>query len=222
MRALVPNPALVFPLITVALAGCSNDEPTFADAPTPTTSSSSGVGGAGQGGATATNTSNQGSGGGGACVDFGEPCSECELAACEDRYCECYGNVDCTLYASCALECPPGDGDCLQACNTAHPDGITDAALLNDCAAKSCPAECEQFALYALDACETCLYESCESAMNACLSVPDCSELLFCLADCDGAMACENLCYGTFPGGIDAAVPVGMCSTQQCMAPCGS
>ncbi|MCA9624231.1 MAG: hypothetical protein KC731_34640, partial [Myxococcales bacterium] len=146
----------------------------------------------------------------------------CELAACEARYCECYGNVDCGLYASCALECMPNDADCLQACNTAHPDGITDAVLLNDCAAKSCPTECAAFPLYDLTPCQICLYESCEPAMNACLAIPDCAALLFCLADCMGDGTCETGCYGTYPGGFDAVVPVGTCSMQSCTAECGT
>ena len=156
-----------------------------------------------------------------ACVDFGEPCSACEIVACEDRYCECYGNVDCGLYASCVIDCAPDDAMCLQACNTAYPDGITDAVLLNDCAATSCPQECAAFNLYELDPCESCLYLECETAMNACLAVPECTALLFCLADCGGSMSCQNTCYATYPGGIEPATPVGTCSSQNCAGECG-
>ena len=120
-----------------------------------------------------------------------------------------------------AVECAQGDAACLQACNTANPNGITDAVLLNDCAATSCASECADFALYQLTPCQTCLYESCEEAMNTCLAIPDCASLLFCLDECAGDAVCENGCYATYPAGIDPAVPVGTCATTTCGAACG-
>jgi hypothetical protein len=208
--------------VAALLVGCGDDNPSFGSGGSSQGGSSS-QGGASQGGSTSQGGSGgtaTGTGGGAACVDFGEPCSACEIEACEDRYCECYGNVDCGLYASCAIDCDPGDAECLQACNTAYPDGITDAVLLNDCAATSCSSECEQFELYELTPCQTCLYEECESAMNDCLAVPDCSALLFCLADCEGSVTCQNTCYATYPNGIEPATPVGTCSSQNCASAC--
>lgn len=81
----------------VLLAACgSADDPGFGD---------DSRGDDGSGGATETGSS---TGGGAACVDLGEPCSACEVAACEARYCACYEKVECGLYAGCALECGKG------------------------------------------------------------------------------------------------------------------
>lgn len=210
--------------IAAGLLACGDDNPTFGDGGGGATSTTGGGGTGGDGG-TASGTggtaSGVGAGGMAACVDFGEPCSACELVACEDRYCECYGNADCGLYASCVIDCASGDTQCLQDCNTAYPDGITDAVLLNDCAATSCPQQCAAFDLYELDPCETCLYENCETAMNGCLAVPDCTALLFCIAECGDDMGCQNGCAATYPGGIEKATPVGSCSNQNCGSECG-
>jgi hypothetical protein len=211
---------LPFILCLLATVACGGDDPSFGGGGG--TASTGGSGGTASGTATGSGAGGAGGqGGGAACIDFGEPCSACELAACSDRYCACYDNLDCGLYASCAVECAQNDTACLQACNSAYPNGISDAVLLNDCAATSCPSECADFALYELNACQTCLYDSCAPAMNGCLSVPDCAGLLFCLDGCAGDGMCENGCYATYPGGVEAAVPVGSCSMQSCAAECG-
>jgi hypothetical protein len=158
--------------------------------------------------------------GGPVCVDAGESCSECELEACEAEYCECYASVECGLYASCIVACPVGDAGCYQTCATAYPDGITGGVLLNHCAATACATPCAAYPLFELTACQLCLYQSCEPAMNACLANPECSALLVCLNGCAGDTECTNGCYATYPGGVDDVTPVGACAQSSCNTPC--
>jgi hypothetical protein len=196
---------------------CGDDFSTFSDDPAEGGSGGAGNAAGGAGGS----TSSTGDGGSGPmCVDFGDACTACERQACEDTFCECYGNTDCGLYAACTFECEAGDYECYQVCNTQHPAGITDAVLLNDCAADACPTECEGYPLIALTDCERCTYESCESQMNTCLANPDCTDLVFCLQDCGVDMACQNGCYAEFPGGISDATPVGTCAQTNCQSAC--
>lgn len=155
-----------------------------------------------------------------ACVDFGDACTACERTACEASFCECYGNVDCGLYADCTFACADWDWECYQACNTAHPNGISDAVLLNDCAADSCEAECAGYPLIELTPCQQCTYESCETQMNSCLANPACTELVFCINDCFGDTSCQESCYATHPGGVTDMGPVGQCAINSCAAEC--
>jgi hypothetical protein len=172
----------------------------------------------GAGGATSNGTSAEG--GGPVCVDFGDACSACELSVCEQRFCDCYGNADCGLYASCTFECELWDYDCYQACNTKHPEGITDAVLLNDCAYDACASECSDYPLIELTACERCTYDKCEAQMNTCLANPVCTDLVLCVQACGADTECQNACSATFPTGLGDATPVASCAQSQCSSSC--
>lgn len=196
---------LVLTLVGAAAACSRGDDAAFDD-----------DAGSGGGGRSSTSTGNEN----GACVDFGDPCTACEIEACEASFCACYGNTDCSLYAACTFACPDGDLACFQACNTQYPNAISDAVLLNDCAADACPGECADYPLIELTGCQRCTYESCESAMNTCLANPACTELLFCVDECGADTGCQNACYATYPAGLADATPVGMCAQSQCATAC--
>jgi len=178
----------------------------------------------GSGGASeTTNASSTTTGQGGAaavCVDFGDACTACEVEACEESYCACYGEADCGLYAQCTFACPDGDLDCYQGCNSQYPAAITKAVLLNDCAAAACPVACQDYPLLTLDGCERCSYERCEPTMNACLAKPACTALLACLGGCSSS-SCQDQCYAEHPAALPEGYAVGTCIQQQCGAECG-
>jgi hypothetical protein len=200
-------------LVVLVAAACS-DEDLFETGDQTSSNASSG-------GATASSASNSGSGSGGqaACVDLGDACTKCELSACPDRYCACYGNVSCGLLASCALACPVNDYACWQACYEMHPDGISDGALLVHCAATECPMGCPGYV--PLDPCSLCLYEKCPSQMNKCVANADCSLTLVCLQGCNGDELCNNDCYAMYPNGLSDVGAVGTCSVDNCSDVCG-
>lgn len=171
-------------------------------------SSTAGGGGSGEGG---------GAGGGATCPDLGDPCTTCEAAACADTYCDCYGNVACGALAACVENCG-GTPECYQGCATEHPEGISHGALLTHCAGTVCSDSCPGFA--PLTDCQLCLYTECQPEMNACVAVPDCTLLLYCLDAC-GDAECRNDCYFTYPDGSGDAGPVGTCLQDRCAAACG-
>jgi hypothetical protein len=199
--------------LSLLFVACGDNETPFGD-----------DNGAGASSTTSSATSTTvGSGGGGdggaaACVDLGEPCTACELAACPDVYCGCYGNASCGLLASCVLACAPEDTACLQECATTYPDGITDGALLSHCAAVDCAVECPGFV--PLTDCQLCLYQGCEEEMNRCIANPSCSAALYCIADCEGDTTCAYACLDQYPSGRSDATAVGLCSQAHCTGTC--
>jgi len=158
---------------------------------------------------------------GATCQDYGEPCSQCELQACPDIYCECYGEPDCGLLAQCYFACAPGDTACTSACSMAYPDGNAVGALLSDCAAVSCSDTCSYLGpLVELTDCERCVYEDCAQEVNDCAAVGTCPELLVCVAACAGDTACETSCAQLYPLGVNQAVVVGNCTLDFCEEVC--
>jgi hypothetical protein len=156
------------------------------------------------------------------CVDYGEPCTECEMAACPELFCGCYGNPECGLLAQCVLACPEGDTACPTACATAFPTGTSTSALLADCAAVNCADACAALGTIPppLSACERCVYGECGPQMDACVAVDGCPALLVCVAACVGDVLCQSGCAALYPAAIAAAQTVGDCSLAHCSEPC--
>jgi hypothetical protein len=156
------------------------------------------------------------------CVDYGEPCTECEMQACPELFCECYGNPDCGLLAQCVLACPAGDATCQAACATTFPAGTSTSALLADCAAVDCSDECAALGTIPppLTACERCVYDECGPQMDACFAVGGCPELLVCINACVGDAICQSGCAALYPAALAAATTVGNCSVAHCSEPC--
>jgi hypothetical protein len=177
-----------------------------------------GVGGgvAGQGGSAGGGGENGGAGGA-ACADFGEPCSECELAQCHEVYCACFESTDCVAVATCLLGCPVNDQACFQSCWTANPNGISDAALVQHCGATSCAGACTN--LVPLSPCQLCLAQSCESEMNACMALASCTSLLQCAEACT-TQQCQDQCVAAYPSGAVLGAAVIACGNQSCAAEC--
>jgi hypothetical protein len=190
------------------LAHCGRDE-----------SESIGGGGAGAGRDTSTGAGGEstvGPGGAAACASV-DACTACELSACPERYCPCYGDPECVSLAACTATCSERDPACLQACWSAHPSAIATGALLVDCAAKDCAAECPGY--QPIGACLECLYGGCPSEMNACISVVECTDLFVCLGACT-TPTCQSACYQQHPDGTGPIGPVGNCLQERCATAC--
>jgi hypothetical protein len=224
---------VVGPMIVAAMcfAACENDSVVFdenANSTATTSSANGGAGGSGgSGGATSNGgnssgtggtTSNGNGGGEPTCRDLGDPCTQCEVQNCNDSYCACYGDQQCGDLFLCLSMCGLDDQNCWQACYTNNPGGISKAALISSCAATECTVECP--GAIALDPCEICLYDKCDTAMNACIANPACLELLVCLDTCNSP-GCENQCYSLYPNGLADAGAVGNCLQASCATECG-
>ena len=121
----------------------------------------------------------------------------------------------CGSLVQCSQACA-GNADCNQDCFTNNQNGISEAALLNNCAATQCPS-CPGTS--ALSPCELCVFTSCSSQMNACLANPDCNALLACVQACPmdaNYDACVQDCGFLNFGGIDDAQNVSSCVSANC------
>ena len=94
---------------------------------------------------------------------------------------------------------------------------MSQGALAQHCAAQQCATECPSAQL--LDACETCLFTNCDTAMNACFANPDCVGLYECLQACTNS-GCETGCYTQWPNGVATATAVYDCATASCPNDC--
>ena len=217
--------ALVF--ASVLSIGCGGDE--FAGGPGSAAPAAGGTGGAGGPGDAATGTGGAGSAtssiatsgaGGGTCQSLGDPCSDCSFDNCNALYCTCYADQDCAALVACFNACPPADLACQQTCMTAHPDNISLSFVLGSCSAGACASECP--GTQVLDTCSNCLFTSCDNAMNACISDPECSAILQCAQTCAASdSACVLACGMQHPSGQGPAFAVQACANQACTAECG-
>jgi len=156
--------------------------------------------------------------GGTTCPGEGDACTDCLSTSCSADYCSCYGNVDCGELLQCWSMCPPNDQACSQACETAHPDGISAALLLSGCAATQCPQGCPGNA--PLSACDQCLYTNCAIEMNACVANPACVGYFDCTKACAGGPTCLMMCQTTYSTGTTDADKVSMCASVSCAGQC--
>jgi len=215
--------AFFFVLPLAAASGCGADDAAFTGAGGAgggSTSDSSTVGATGTGGGggpAGSGPSSSASTGSGDCPSFGDPCTVCEAKSCTAEYCKCYGNAACVQLAQCDVPCAPNDLACHQACWTANVGGISDGALLVDCAAKQCDQGCP--GLTPLTPCQKCLYQTCPAPMNLCVSNPECTLLLYCMASCTDP-GCLQDCYAQHPDGTADAAPVTDCVEQGCAPSC--
>lgn len=181
------------------------------------TSSGNGGAGAGTTGTTGVGAGTTGSGGAAMiCQDFGDPCTSCVSVACPAIYCACSDNPECFALSTCFSGCPDDDQACNQACQTKHPDGISDLYKLSGCAGSSCPSECP--GNDPLSPCIACVLDECPGALNACLADPACVALYNCLDACpDVDLVCQQGCYGQFGAGTAKLTALLQCES----APCG-
>ncbi|MFO0759248.1 MAG: hypothetical protein U0359_22340 [Byssovorax sp.] len=181
--------------------------------------SSAGGGGAGGSTTTTTTTGSGGSGGSNPCPGLGDACSNCASEKCMAVYCSCYADPQCGGLVQCNTSCQPGDQNCAQNCLNANKNGISEAFLLSDCAASQCAASCPGTSV--LDDCQRCLFTSCASQMNNCLSDTDCSELIQCVQQCSpGDSGCQQDCGFQHLGSVDKAMAIQNCSQSQCAGKC--
>ena len=148
------------------------------------------------------------------CAGLGDTCSDCLFTSCNALYCTCFDNASCGSLVACSQACAPGDTACGQACFTNNQAGISNAALVGDCAATQCPA-CTGSA--ALGPCEKCLFTSCSAQMNKCLANADCNGLIQCVQDGGDAFGCAF----EYPDGTDDAQAVSDCLDNNCSGQCG-
>ena len=215
--------------VLVALSGCGSDTVETPNGTTTTTNTGQG-GEGGSGTTTTTTTTTTGEGGAGqggngqggeggtmTCPGLGDDCTNCAAAQCQQTYCACFNNAECVaLVTGCLQNCMPGDDACSQDCLSQHPDGISDALLLGDCTAASCPVECPG-AGEELTPCVECLLTSCSTEMNTCFADPDCLALVTCAQNCpQDDQVCLQTCAMNNPGGIGEAQAVFGCADDQC------
>lgn len=173
-----------------------------------------GMGGQGQGGGTG------GGGGAAPCQSLGDACSTCLHTNCQDLYCTCYNNADCTgLVFNCLNQCDPAAADyqmCVQDCSTMYPGGISDGALLGGCSDQNCAMDCPASGVV-IDACSECLFTNCPNEMNTCLADPACAAAVECIQMCPpGDINCPLTCANGVPG----AQAVLQCGLTNCQAQC--
>ncbi len=160
-----------------------------------------------------------GPGGGGepSCPGFGDVCTDCISNQCGDRWCDCTGNAECLAFFACTNPC--GSDECIEACYAEHPDGLSDAFLVLDCAEEQCPAQCP--GVGEVPNCTECLFLNCEDETVACLIDPDCLDLYGCLSGCGPIdLECQATCYDTYPDAISTLQDLLECSEQECSAVC--
>ena len=188
---------------------------------------STGTGASGGGGSTGTGASGGGTttGTGTAtviCNDFGDPCTECVAVECPERWCDCVGNSSCLGLLQCAGDCSGNDPGCTQVCYTQFESGISDAALITDCAGSLCPAQCPGNGGSTLDDCTECILQDCETEINDCLAAPECLQLYDCLTNQCGPLdlMCQDACYDTYDAGISKLQTMLTCAGNECPNAC--
>lgn len=218
MRSLAYLGALAATALAVAVS-CGNDF-VFISGTTTAAGGSAGAGGsssASTSSSTSTGAGGSAGSGGAACHDFNIPCATCELEQCPDLYCRCFDSEGCIGLAWCIGNCPAGYNPCVQSCYSNSPTGISDAALVVECAATLCQAHCPGFG--SLPPCNLCMFEGCPGEMNACLADPDCAALLYCVNGCTD-QTCATSCVADH-GGVTLLVSnLSSCMTAACGTPC--
>jgi hypothetical protein len=121
------------------------------------------------------------------------------------------------MLSFCVSNCS-GDTGCEAECRYSFPDGISDAALLMQCAVVACGVECP--GLTELPACNVCLFESCPERMNACLGIADCAALVECGQACGGDGACLQGCFDAHPDTAILGSEVVDCVCANCLLSC--
>jgi len=196
------------------------------------TTGTGGAGGAGASGGVGGSGSAGGTGGAPVCQPLSDPCAQCTYGACQERYCACYGDQDCVILIACEQACivdNPDDAMAQQACQLAQcasaagaKDHISETFLLGDCAAVSCGAECP--GVTALTSCTTCLFTTCDSQMNECLTNADCVDILTCAQACapgPNQLTCLSGCENQHPNN-DPWGGVKSCLIASCYTDCTS
>lgn len=151
------------------------------------------------------------------CQALGDACTQCLFTSCNPTYCACYAEPACATLVSCTQQCA-GDPSCNQGCFTNNQAGIPEAALVNDCAATSCPM-CPGTAQ--LDPCSKCLFGACPDALGKCLANAECAALVTCAQGCGGDLFCQLDCYDAHPAGQNDADAVSTCAQDSCSGQCG-
>jgi hypothetical protein len=178
-----------------------------------------GGGGGGTGGVGPGSGGAGGAGGGNsACPPLFDACTPCLSANCQATYCTCYNDAACTQLAFCFQQCTVGDQSCYQACETGNPDGISDFLLVENCGAGACASQCP--GATTLSTCETCLFQSCATAMNACVADAGCHQIVNCIDQCQDD-TCRQMCpNGHSMASQSLAAAVTQCSMASCSGSC--
>ncbi|HTJ82925.1 MAG TPA: hypothetical protein VL400_14490 [Polyangiaceae bacterium] len=149
----------------------------------------------------------------------GDACTQCIASSCSDVWCSCVNNPECFALYSCVGDCG-GDQGCATDCYTAHSAGLSDAALVADCAATACDGSCN-WGGEPLDPCQKCLYTDCADEMNACIGNTECVAVWQCLQGCGPTqLSCHQACYDAHPSGVMPLEDLFSCSTNSCPDTC--
>jgi hypothetical protein len=93
--------------------------------------------------------------------------------------------------------------------------GTGGAVPSSDAGGPLCPASPDD------DACTVCVKVSCCVEVTACLNDSQCLALAFCLGNCMGDVACEQMCYQEDSAGVPLQQAIGQCAVDKCAAECG-
>ena len=150
--------------------------------------------------------------------DSATPCQDCVATTCADVWCDCTADMECAAIFACFQGCT--DQMCNQGCLQQYPNAISKAILVTNCGAGPCAMACPQ-AGEPLMPCGECLYTSCDTQMNACVSNPDCTGLWACFIDCGQFdLTCQQGCYATYPTGAEPLEDVFSCADMECPMVC--
>jgi hypothetical protein len=164
-------------------------------------------------------TTGVGSTGSGMTCPAGTGCTQCIATSCSDIWCGCANNPECSALYDCVGDCG-NDPACAQTCYTTHAAGLSDAALVADCAATACDGSCN-WGGEPLDPCTKCLYLDCSAEMNACVGDTECLAVWDCLQGCGpGQLTCHQACYDAHPSGVLPLENLLGCSNDQCPNTC--
>lgn len=125
-------------------------------------------------------------------MSLGDSCTSCDFTSCNSEYCACYDDADCGTVATCIKACAANDTSCDYGCFVGHTTGISEAAVLEDCASRQCATGCN--VTLELTSCESCMFTMAMSDVDACLTTSDCAAYFLCLTSCGSDPTCPSTC----------------------------
>lgn len=153
------------------------------------------------------------------CPSLGDPCTGCIAKSCAGYWCNCSNSKECLALLTCFGKCK-GDESCHQNCMSQYPNGIADALLVSGCGGTTCKASCGSGS-GDFGGCQECVFTSCPSETNACLSDPECISLWKCLNACPQfKISCHQACFDDYGNSVSELEAWIECSAKKCGKKC--
>jgi hypothetical protein len=156
-----------------------------------------------------------------------DDCMTCQHDSCCAETRTCSEDVDCIIHALCTRDCD-GDAACEVACDLTYWGGGGLNHVREYCLASQCDAECGLPLATcggfdeSVEACGTCMTQSCCGEGWTCGTSAECAGIHICMDACGSDTACQNEClaHGT-AAGVTAYQALMSCRSTQCAAQCG-